>query len=781
MLAETSQPEYSTRPTTPESHNRTTQEFPFVSIQLAAAFAGAVLVCFALRQWDLRASEPATDIISRMVLEGVHPFSDYVKYLAALLAAGAAVAGTAMLPMLHRWTTWATVRHVSTAPSARGPASAREQRTWRRLAAVAAVLLVGSWALNRAATPKDITGPLEDTFHEGEHISWQPTIESAPQPLSEMMLTHGFGLDVVPMWVADAVGGDNRLVLARLVLALFGALTALGALWVLIEALKLARLPRRPALVICFAVFALLLLLEWNPTNRRDLVFLPQLALTLRMYRHARAGRRRLAFLEAAVVGISIPGAFLYTYDRAIHFVLVVTPFLIGSLIPSAAECRRLVPATLALLAGATVGVLVLLVTVGASEIWSIVGQLRYWSETMKYIFGVSLFREGRRDIIVFSTAVSAQVVAIALLIRRLRSDGFAAAWHRNSAVVLLVGAAMVHMRIVLDMSDMFHLEWAVAPSMILLVVLLATSLASDLSVVASVAPGERRAWKLRVGAVGTVLVLASVAAGTPARLLAHVNPARTAQSVAFLSNALSTPDSRIVKPDYQAATAYAARNLRPSDCFYTLTSEATWYYLVDRPTCSEFHQLLNARTRPAQRAVVADLHNKRVPLVLFQNAMWSNHLHGVSVFESNPIVLRYVFEHFRPAAAVQGHWFWRRSSEPWRFANPSQPIGTVTRLPALISVGDSVRALGTLAAAQVDSQAAIFVSVETRSGHQFVATGRSFEVGPSGVTWSANLPVAALPHGAQRLHFWLWNASARALVPVGSPQRVAVHNPKAA
>ena len=72
-------------------------ELPLLSVQTAAAFLTAVVAGFVVRPWDLRVSRLDTDIISRMVLDPVHPYGDYVKYVAILGAAAVAVAATSLL------------------------------------------------------------------------------------------------------------------------------------------------------------------------------------------------------------------------------------------------------------------------------------------------------------------------------------------------------------------------------------------------------------------------------------------------------------------------------------------------------------------------------------------------------------------------------------------------------------------------------------------------------------------------------------------------------------
>src|SRR3712207_8788263 len=51
--------------------------------------------------------------------------------------------------------------------------------------------------------------------------------------------------------------------------------------------------------------------------------------------------------------------------------------------------------------------------------------------------------------------------------------------------------------------------------------------------------------------------------------------------------------------PDYAAAAARVRPELRArgADCFFTLTSEGVWYYLLELPSCSRFHHVVYART----------------------------------------------------------------------------------------------------------------------------------------------------------------------------------------
>jgi hypothetical protein len=104
---------------------------------------------------------------------------------------------------------------------------------------------------------------------------------------------------------------------------------------------------------------------------------------------------------------------------------------------------------------------------------------------------------------------------------------------------------------------------------------------------------------------------------------------------------------------------------LRPSDCFWTLTSEGIWYHLLDRPSCTRFHQVVYARAAEAQAEVVADLERTRPPVLLFANDEWWNRVDGVPVAITNRTIAEYVLSRYRPWQRVGEHWFWRRAAAP--------------------------------------------------------------------------------------------------------------------
>jgi hypothetical protein len=116
------------------------------------------------------------------------------------------------------------------------------------------------------------------------------------------------------------------------------------------------------------------------------------------------------------------------------------------------------------------------------------------------------------------------------------------------------------------------------------------------------------------------------------------------------------------------------------ASCFFTLSSEGLWYYLLRKPSCSRFHHLVYARTREAEAEVVASLARERPPVVLVENDNWSFRIDGVPIAVTNPVIVQYVLSHYRPWRRIGAHWMWTRGDRPIAEDGPPGPGNTAGR-----------------------------------------------------------------------------------------------------
>jgi hypothetical protein len=704
-------------------------------------------------------------VVSKMTRARYHPLTNYLKY--AIMAGGtlvvfavAAQRGTGLVLSLATGLARALARVTS-------------GRRWTTLGALAimafAILLV-----NRTAV--DPASPLTDTYHEGERLAFVPAVRASGSPLAHVFLIHGFGADVLPSVLAGYLATEgHQIALTRVMVAILQALGHLGALLAVVLAARLERpaMPWRPPVVGGLASLVVVALVF--RIDVRDTAYLLQLPLIMLFLTAARTARGGITVMAAAAVGLSLPLAFLYVYDRAIYMLILT---LIMTLPLLSLGWRVSVRWLAGVSVGVVLGVAIVVGTAGVAGAGAIVEQVRYWARYSAYINARPLFAwpscctvPAIRDLVLLGMATVGQCLTVAFLwSERERRGGLRAAIRTHLPLTVLFVASVVFMRIATERSDTPHFYFATVPSMLLLAVLVGTTLAARLEDIEPLhlAPQSPPATVLILVLVFVFGLLAARAAVlNPVSLARPLNPGSALSALRTWVRHASVPDHDILLPDDREAMIAVREEIAQSHCFFTLTSEGTWYYLFQRPSCSRFHQLWYARTGTAQDEVIAALATNRPALLLFSNNRDMKAIEGTSVFNTNAAVARYVMTAYRPYRLIAGHhWFWRRVEEPYRFVD--DPAG---RLDVTVSEADARRDLivtGTLIVApSVLQTATVFVTLGPRGLP--IWAGHTVQAAAGGFRFWAEIPTGALPRGASVLHFWLMTDPAGPLRSLGS------------
>lgn len=685
-------------------------------------------------------------IVSRIVLDGAHPAGNYVKYALQLVAA--VLAATAVL-----------ARRGGGAPAAPVPSPAPPRGGWRGVLArawVAALAAVALVALVNENLPAQLGHLLTDPFHEGETLGFLPAFRGAGEPFANAILIHGFALDIFPaIWTSRMRWGIAG---ARLVTTVLDVMAHVALFWVLREALRAGGKRVGVPLLLGFAAaYAVSYRLAWD-LSRKDFLFFAQLGILLWTMRRAHAGRPALA--GALAWGATLPLALLYSYDRALYSVGVALPFLLLALAFGPRELRRPVAAAAA---GAGAGAALLWASVGTAGLASVVEQIGFWGQTGRFVWSVPILDPAWPESIRGPAWVAALILvyvwgtqgaAAGLLLRSALHRGLRSAWRAHYAEVALLGSSLLYMRVALDRSDLGHVQNGAIASLVLMAVLFLPRLQAQ-------ADGWRlgHRWGWAAVAVLVCLVLPVRSLRTPGMF----DPAAAGRRLAAFATTAAAPDASVVPADY-AAGARWVRQAAPADrCFYTLTSEGLWYYLLDRPACSPFHQILYARTPQADAQVAASLRESRPGVVLVSNNFWTNRVDGVTVYNTNPAVSRLVLAEYRPAHLVGEHWFWKRAGAPWRFL-AAAPAGTLVRAPRQVGQRFDAALSGTLHEPAAGAATSAVLLVREADGIPLSAA----RVLPGARRWSADIPTAALPLGRSRVRAWLADGRTGTLRPLG-------------
>lgn len=121
----------------------------------------------------------------------------------------------------------------------------------------------------------------------------------------------------------------------------------------------------------------------------------------------------------------------------------------------------------------------------------------------------------------------------------------------------------------------------------------------------------------------------------------------------------LGTPDEAFVSPKDQETIRFLKGRMGPSDSFFTLTSEASWYYFLGMPCPTRFPYIWLAPPQPFQEEIVRDLESKRVKWVLYRDDDWSYRMDGIPNDEKFPIVAQFIRESYKPYRTIEGNEIW--------------------------------------------------------------------------------------------------------------------------
>jgi hypothetical protein len=599
---------------------------------------------------------------------------------------------------------------------------------WPRAALALSVALLAAVAVN--ASWFDPAALMTDTFHEGEMLAYGPSLRSVAG-LAGALIIHGPGIDLAPNLLASRLNPGSAIATTRALHMLEGMLFWAGFCWGALELLALgdgARVPRWFRLSVLLVCAVPLAATGFTGEMARKTVLALQFALV------ARGLRTGPSPWLAVLLGASIPAGLAYDYlegmagaglagaGAALWWVRGARRAAVTSALTALAGCAAVVAAARPLCAAA-------------------LDQVLYWARNGQLIWGLPLRRNPALILIALFGPVIALHTAAGMRLwraRRLRGSWRAVAIE-ESALVLALLLSLACARSWIDRADDLHLELAGWMTVPLLLVLVGPFLAW---------PAASRHVRVASASLLAALPIAGLAA------LPVANPALAAARMLRIPSASSTPDAAVVAPSYAEAATMLAAELAPADCFWTLTSEGVWYELLDRPSCTRFHQVVYARSAEAQAEVVQDLERTGPPILLFGNADWWNRVDGIPVAITNRAIESYVLSRYRPWRRVGDHWFWKRAQAELRDGAGGCLRGSVTA--SQLSEPGVARVSGTL-----DAPARV-VYVQAADGSLVAAE----EVTGGEGTWTVDVPADALPAASVKGY----DSDRDALLPLCSP-----------
>jgi hypothetical protein len=567
--------------------------------------------------------------------------------------------------------------------------------------------------------PINPAGMRFDTFHDGERLGFRPTITTSANALSDTYFIHGFGMDAGPAELAsvllptvDPIVGMRIFLLCQL------ALTCVAALWAAREAVLAGGSIGAQATARSLAF--LLFLLVSRTVYPHLLLATVDLALVLWIVRSDAASRTRM-FAISALAGAMVPLGTMYSYTGVVISIVVLgVGFLFGA-------TRVGKWSWAGLLAGLSTTTLAIMFMVGGRQMEAVLGQIAYWIRWGATIWDLPpLVLSGPRDVI-FPALLCALVIQLTLVVWLIWKAAVRPSWSlwldQTRPAWILLAFAAIGTRDALDRGGFDYGERALAASAFGLIFLVSRSIGS-----------------LRLSFSERGLRLASVAA-----IVLIMG------SIAMTGSLSQTAAATLLPPDFAQAARVVGPTLPPGGCVYTLTSEGLWYAVLERPSCSRFHQVTYARTTDAQDEVIASLSAKRPPVVIFSNSTSYNTFDGFSVASTSSRVTRWVIRHYLPAELVGSAWFWVPGSPPELRSVGSRPL-----IPARldnVQRGSEITLTGSLDWPGASPGDAVYATFDDE--HDAVSAGPVIGIGGL-MRWTVPIPTVDRDVGPHTLRLWV-------------------------
>lgn len=613
---------------------------------LVIAFLGLVAGLFLWPHISLPFSNPL-NIVGPLAVQHYNPLNNIIRFGLVLILPSLCLLA-AILLFKPFW------RSVAAREEPVLSVSQRDSRQGLYLAAliVTAALFVVGTANNN---------PL-DTFHEGETLGMAACYESGMVPYRDFLFVHGLYQDPLRTVVAFDVFGRSiasvrtldtihRILFAGMLVVLLlsmyrgntqNALLALLFLFFAIMSLDVAfKLSSEPY----YSVFS-------TSFPSRDMTTLAFVLLFFVLHRQSSSGTKN-SLLAAAFVFSLLPGlAFVYSIDRGFYLSLawlVAVPLLAGVVIrQSAKRTVFLAGATIGMIAG--ISVLIALLGEGTAAFFRFVflEMPRYKELFDGYVYPVSKLAFALPIVIFAVLLFWFTVRAVHYFNREGRIATRLIDFLRTYSIELfLFVLALLFFRSALGRAEWGHLGYSLLPLLLLL-----SWIALNRGVPRLVARFSRSRTLLSYGAFAGA-ILFWLGAGTQIAgggLLAHVFP-------------LGRPDTAYLPKEYIVAAPLIQNHLQPGETFATLTSEAVWYYLIDRPCPVRFPIVWFAAPVPYQQQMIDELERKQVTYLLYRNGHWANRMDDMDNATRLPVLMSYVDSHYAYDTTIAGQELWKRKN----------------------------------------------------------------------------------------------------------------------
>jgi hypothetical protein len=490
-----------------------------------------------------------------------------------------------------------------------------------------------------------------DTYHEGEKIGFLYTFLKNGEALKEMVIIHGYFLEVLTSYLAYLVTPENHAVMGFRFLFTFQTLLAwLGVIWVIWEIVNFTTKKENKfflrAQFILFSVVFVASNESFLALDYQQGLLFFQLGLVFYLLRNlATSSSLKLILITSFVIGMSVPLGPLYSMKYGLIFGVVF--FIIIFLLSFYEKYKLFLFGSFSGIAFSTA---IIFLTLGLGQILELCRMVAWVVKFYSLRFSAPLLSDANEHYLwipqlVIGILIICGIQLIALFKQSKNIQSFV---RENTHLIVLLSLSVLALKIGLDLSDKRHFRSMANPSLLLLFL----SSAIWMDRLNEIRGPILELCKTYKTACFYILIFLLFINAHPKEAFRHIKP--------YWKYISTTDDDLLAKVGY--GYILAVKEMRPEiadmECFYTLTSENIWYYYFKKPSCSKHHVFGWAMTKKSRYEIIDSLRSKQPEIILFSNYR-SNKSFKAS--HLNPEVYDFIYQNYRPYKLVENHWFWKR------------------------------------------------------------------------------------------------------------------------
>jgi hypothetical protein len=121
----------------------------------------------------------------------------------------------------------------------------------------------------------------------------------------------------------------------------------------------------------------------------------------------------------------------------------------------------------------------------------------------------------------------------------------------------------------------------------------------------------------------------------------------------------LGVADQVLIPQNYHKTISFLENNLNGDEGFYTMTSEGSWYYFLNKPCPTRFQIVWFAAPYFYQKEVIEDLQKRNVKYILYRNSNVAQKMDGIPIEAKVPLISAFLQENYEFYTKIDDQEIW--------------------------------------------------------------------------------------------------------------------------